>query len=235
MLAIMRRELGAFFSSIIGYAYLGVFYLATGLFFYAYLSSGSATADMSGIFGNMFMIILVFIPFLTMKLLSEEKKQKTDQALLTAPISLFSLVFGKFLATIIIYLLCIAVFLVLALVMAIFAPVSWVLIFGQFIGTFLMGATLITIGMFMSSLTENQVIAAISSLAISVALLLIDSFTSMISNPYIQLAVSKLSFSTHFTNFNSGVLDVADFIFFLSLMAVFIFLTMRVFEKRRWS
>ena len=95
--AIYRREMGAFFTSSIGYVFLAVFYLASGYFFYAG-SLANATTDMSSLFSSLFLIVVILIPILTMKLLSEEKKQKTEQGLLTAPVSLGGIILGKYFA-----------------------------------------------------------------------------------------------------------------------------------------
>ena len=106
---------------------------------------------------------------------------------------------------------------------------------GNMIGLFLLGAALIAIGMFISSLTENQVVAAVGSFAVSLFILLTDTLASVVGVDFISAIIEGLSFNGHYTNFTSGILDAVDLIFFLSVSVVFIFLTVRVFEKKRWS
>ena len=160
MSAVMKRELNSYFSSAIGYIFIAVFYVFAGFYFFATcLLSGYST--LSYVFSNMFAIAVFLVPVLTMRLWSEEKKQKTDQALFTAPVKLLPIVLGKYFAALIIYAISLAIFLVFGLVISCFVTPEWSVIIGNLIGLFLLGAALIAIGMFLSSLTENQVIAAV--------------------------------------------------------------------------
>lgn len=157
MSAVMKRELNSYFSSAIGYIFIAVFYVFAGFYFFATcLLSGYST--LSYVFSNMFAIAVFLVPVLTMRLWSEEKKQKTDQALFTAPVKLLPIVLGKYFAALIIYAISLAIFLVFGLVISCFVTPEWSVIIGNLIGLFLLGAALIAIGMFLSSLTENQVI-----------------------------------------------------------------------------
>ena len=165
MSAVMKRELNSYFSSAIGYIFIAVFYVFAGFYFFATcLLSGYST--LSYVFSNMFAIAVFLVPVLTMRLWSEEKKQKTDQALFTAPVKLLPIVLGKYFAALIIYAISLAIFLVFGLVISCFVTPEWSVIIGNLIGLFLLGAALIAIGMFLSSLTENQVIAAVSGLSL---------------------------------------------------------------------
>ena len=164
---------------------------------------------------------------LTMRMLSEDKRQKTDQVLLTAPISLFGLLMGKFFAALLVYVIAISITLVYALVLSV--------IISSYFGILLLGAALIAVGMFISSLTESQLVAAIVSIVIDVALLLVDSLATLMPTASLQNLVKGLSMSDHYGNFTMGILDFADAFFFLSIIALFIFLTSRVLEKRRWG
>lgn len=156
MSAIFRRELGAFFTSGIAYVFLAVFYLLAGLFFYMYTLS-SSTTDMSGMFSMLFAVIIFLIPILTMKSFSEEKKQKTEQGLLTAPVGLGGIVLGKYFATILMYIFGVSIVLIYALIISYFGSVDWGILFSNYLALILLGAAFIAIGMFISSLTENQV------------------------------------------------------------------------------
>ena len=160
MFAIFKRELKAYFTSPLGYVFLAIFYAFSGLFFYIFSLSVGST-DISSVFLMMFIVLMVFVPLLTMRLLSEDKKQKTDQLILTAPVSLLSIVMGKFLAAYAIFAIGVAVMPVYGFVMSTFATVSWLPIWGNTVGLLLLGGIFVSIGLFISSLTENQMIAAI--------------------------------------------------------------------------
>jgi ABC-2 type transport system permease protein len=234
MTAIMRRELSSYFYSPIGYVFLAVFYVFAGFYFFVSCLMSNST-ELSPVFGAMFTIVLFLIPILTMRLFSEDRKHKTDQALLTAPISLTGLVLGKFLAAFVIYLLSLSALLVDALIVAGFAPPNWQMIFGNFTGLLLLGSALISICMFISSLTENQVIAAIGGFASALGLLLLDSLGGVFQNPVAQKIFTGISFFQRYNDFTVGKFDLAGLFFFLSVCAIFIFLTVRALEKRRWS
>lgn len=234
MTAIMRRELLAYFSSPIGYLYLAVYYVFSGFYFFAG-TLYSNTTDMSSVFGNMFTIVLFLIPILTMRLFSEDNKHRTDQALLTAPIKLTSLVMGKFMAAAVVFLLGLSVTIVYAIIVAVFASPNWALIWGNFLALLLLGMALISIGMLISSMTENQVIAAVGAFAVALGLLLLDSLKGIFTNPVLIKIFSGLSFFDRYSSFSVGIFDFSAIIFFISVTAIFVFLTIRVLEKRRWS
>ena len=234
MFAIFRRELKNYFSSPIAYIYIAVFYALASFYFFGTSLLANST-NLSYIFSSLFTISIFMIPILTMRLLSEDQKYKTDQALLTAPVSLLAIVMGKYLAALMVYLIGILITLVFAVIVATFTIPDWAVIFGHFIGLFLLGAALIAIGTFISSLTENQVIAAVGGFAAGFALMLIDSLSSLTQNPFWQNLISGISFTSRYQSFTVGVLDFSDIIFFLSICTAFIFFTVRVFEKRRWA
>lgn len=234
MTAIMRRELLSYFSSPIGYIFLAVFYVFAGFYFFASNLMGNST-DISPVFQSMFTIVLFLIPILTMRLLSEDKKHRTDQALLTAPVSLTGLVLGKFLAAVAVFVMSLAVTMLYALTVAVFAPPNWALIFGNFAALLLLGMAFISIGLFISSMTENQVVAAVGGFASALLLIIIDSLAGIITNPILQAIVTGMSFFGRYSDFTVGKFDLDNVVFFLSVCAVFIFLTVRVLEKRRWS
>ena len=212
---------------------MAVIYVFSGYIFFGVLYSN--TTSLSNVFNGMFTIIMLLIPILTMRLMSEDLKNKTDQALLTAPISLVSLVLGKFLAALIVYCLGVAITLVYGVVIAAFAPPDWTVVFGNVLGMLLLGAALIAIGMFISALTENQVIAAVGGFAVGFSLILVNSLSALISIEWLKKFVSGLSFMERYDEFTNGILDISNIFFFVSVCAVFVFFTVRVIEKRRWS
>ena len=233
MAAIFRREFSSYFTSPIGYIFLTVFYFFSGIFFNSVVSSNST--DVTPVFGSLFLVLLVLIPLLTMRLMSEEKKQKTDQLLLTSPVSLSGLVYGKFLAAFCIYAMGIAVTLVYAVVLAGFASPQWMVIAGNILGALLLGFAMISIGIFISSLTENQMIAAVGTFAVMLFIYLMDAFSGWIGVKWVSNVLMSISFMTRYSEFTSGILNFSTVLYFLSIGVIFNFLTVRVLEKRRWS
>ncbi len=235
MMAILKRELSSYFTSPIGYVFLAVFYFFSGLFFYSVLYSN--TTDITYVFSGLFTVLLFIVPLLTMRLLSEEKKQKTDQLLLTAPVSLTGLVMGKFLAALCMYAIALSVTVVYALILAGFASPEWMVVIGNIFGALLLGAALISIGLFISSMTENQMIAAVGSFAVMMFILMMDSFATMLpaAFSFVGALLQSLSFMTRYTELTTGILNIGTVLFFVSVAVVFNFLTVRVLEKRRWS
>lgn len=234
MTAILKRELSSFFTSAVGYVVLAVYYFFAGMFFY-YTCLAIDNKDMSGLFNNMFMITILVIPIITMKSFSEEKKQKTDQALLTSPLGLGEIVVGKFLGSFIMFMCCIAIFVLCAFTLSLYSAPDWSVFLGNLIGTILLGAAMIAINIFISSLTESMIISAVVGMCIGLAIFFIDSLAELVSVTWISSAISSISFATHYQDFTTGILSISDMIFFLSIIVLFNFLTLRVLEKRRWS
>lgn len=234
MSAIFKREFGAYFQSPIGYVFLTVFYAFSGYYFFA-TSLAADLADITGVFYNLFTIIMFLIPILTMRLFSEDKRHKTDQLLLTAPLNLTPLALGKYLAALLVYLMGLAVTLVFGLIVSFFASPNWVLLLGNFVATLLFGMAIIAIGMFISSTTENQVIAAIVTFAVVIFLILVDTLSSLVSAPWLIAVVQGLSFLRRYSNFSTGIFELPSLVFFLSISALFVFLTVRALERRRWG
>lgn len=190
---------------------------------------------MSGVFGSLFTICIFLIPILTMRLYSEEKKHLTDQLLLTAPISLFSLVMGKFLAALIMLALGLSVTLAQATALSFIADVGWPVILSSFAGLMMMGSALIAVCSFISSLTENQLIAAVGSFAASLFLIIVDSLSTAVYDARVASLLEKLSFYRRAQDFMLGLFGLSGTVFFLSVAALFIFFTAMSLEKRRWS
>ena len=234
MFAIFKRELKAYFTSPLGYVFLAIFYAFSGLFFYIFSLSVGST-DISSVFLMMFIVLMVFVPLLTMRLLSEDKKQKTDQLILTAPVSLLSIVMGKFLAAYAIFATGVAVMPVYGFVMSTFATVSWLPIWGNTVGLLLLGGIFVSIGLFISSLTENQMIAAIGGFFINLMILLMNTLKSALPNGFLQDVLSSISVYSRYSEITSGIFSLSSLIFFVSVIFIFLFLTVRVLEKRRWA
>ena len=234
MTAIYQREMRSYLTSAVGYVFLAVFYAIAGYYFFA-TSLVSNSTDLSYVFSNLFSIVIYLVPMLTMRLFSEERRQKTEQALFTAPVSFTGVVMGKFLACLTMYLLGMGVTLLYFLVMCAFQIPDVAVFCGNFLGLFLLGAALCAIGIFISSLTESQVIAAVGSLAIGLFLLFANSFTPVVSSEWIIAVMDGISFYQHYLDFTRGLFNLSDLTFFISVTALFLFLTVRHLERRRIS
>jgi ABC-2 type transport system permease protein len=232
--AIYRRELKSYFTSPIGFSILIIFYFFSGIFFGA--TFGSGNPDLSGIFSTMFYIIMVLIPILTMRSFSEDKRQKTDQLLLTAPIKLPAIVMGKFLASLSVFGMAMGIMVVYQVIVSFYITPDWLVFFGNLLGMLLFGAALISVGLFVSTLTESQMVAAISCFAIELVIVLMDVVASMLpSTSVFYRILNWLSIYDRYTSFTKGTLDYANVIFFLSIAFVFIMLTTMVNDRRRYA
>lgn len=232
--AIYRREMGAFFTSGLAYVFLAVFYIFSGYYFYNDVI-GTGYTDTSPLFKNMFRIVLFLIPILTMKLLSEEKKNRTDQGLLTAPVGLWEIVVGKYLAALTIYVIAESIIFVYALILGYLGDVVWATLLGNYFAMLLLGTAFIAMGLFISSLTENQMTAAVFSMAVLFFIYLSDSITERINWDWLREAVLQLSFYSRYIEFTQGIFNLTSVLFYLSTAFLFNFFTVRVLEKRRWS
>ncbi len=234
MSAIYKRELRGYFTNPIGYVFIAVLLFFEGMQFYTVLANGSS-AYFTTIYGSIFTWCMMLIPILTMRLLSEDKKQKTDQALLTAPVSLGGLVFGKFLAAFTVYAIVILFTLIPAFIISFLAVPSWGEIFGNILGSLLYGGAMIAIGLFISSLTDSQMIAAVASFAVSILLIVFGQIASLFGSAWLTRLVSNLSFYERYYSFTTGVCDFSSVVFFLSVIGVFNYLAVTMLEKKRWS
>ena len=232
--AILKRELGAYFSSATAYVVMAVYFFFSGLFFNFYCISANSSS-LSYVYGNMFYIILFLIPIITMKTFAEEKKQKSDQALLTAPTSLTEIVLGKFLGAFCLYAICCCIFLVYAVVISFFASPEWSVILCTFIGILLLGGSLSAINVFISVMTESMVVAAVIGMGVGLVISMTNYLISLIQVDWIKNILNKINFLSYYENFTYGILSIVDVVFFLSVTALFLFFTVRVLEKRRWS
>ncbi|MCZ6670903.1 MAG: ABC transporter permease subunit [Acidobacteria bacterium] len=250
-LTIMWREFRAYFGSPLGYIVSGVYFFLVGLVFYRVLIGFSNICLQSAnnpyylqqlnvnewvvrpFFGLTRFIFLLMIPALTMRLFAEEKKNGTAELLLTAPISHMELVVGKFLGG-----LSMVMFL-LGLSLLFPAILFWVgnpdlpPILTGFLGMVLLGASFVAIGLLASSLTDNQVIAALSSFGMIFLLWLISWVTGQV-NPLLGNVLSYLSLIDHLEDFEKGVISSTHVIYYLSVIGFCLFLTQRVIESKRW-
>ncbi|MBO4524034.1 ABC transporter permease subunit [Ruminococcus sp.] len=239
MLAIYRREMGSFFTSGVAYVFLAVFWLVSGIFFYnTVIAVGNA--DTSNLFQSMFIIVLFLIPILTMKLLSEEKKNKTDQGLLTAPISLWDIVLGKYFAALTLYIIAESIIFVYAFIINYLGDVIWASLLGNYFAMLFLGAAFIAVGLFISSLTENQMASAVVCLVVLFVIYLSENLVASFENGNLAKriaykAVTNIAFYSRYIEFTRGVFSLPSVLFFVSTAFIFNFLTVKGLEKRRWS
>lgn len=233
MNAIRKRDLQGFFRSPLGYVYIGAFLAVMNLYFFAtcVLSSSS---DVSSVFSNMLIVFLFLMPILTMRLFSEDYKQGTDRLLLTAPISVWAIVGGKFLAAIGVLLRALLGTVPWLLIILLFGTPAWSSILGCYIAVLCAAAIFAAMGMFLSSLTESQLIAAVLSFALFLGLYVADMLSySMGTDGLLGSILNWFSIFTRYDTFMSGQFSLGNLIYFLSLTGLFLYLTARVLERRR--
>ncbi len=243
MKAIFKREFASYFKSPIGYIFIGLFLAFSSLIFMT-TNISYGTTSMTNYFVTNCYIFIVAVPLITMKMFSEERKLKTDQLLLTAPVKVTEIVLGKFLSGLAVLGIAVLTTVIYLPFMKIYGnPAVFEAIIG-YIGIFLYGAMLVSIGMFISSLTQSQVISAIATLAVVALLMMAGSINidfKLLFNgafgflgAFLNGALEFLNIGERFYDFASGTLNIVPLIYFLSFTALFILLTVNKIEKRRW-
>lgn len=234
MLAIFKREMRSYFTTPIGYIFLAIFFAVSGAVF-AYSTLYSMTADTTVYFTFMMFVFIVLLPLLTMKLFSEEKKMRTDQLLLTAPISILSMVAAKFLAAYTMFAGSMLISSLQFLILYRYAAVKTAVLLGNLLAILLVGMVFIAVGTFVSSLAENQLAAAVGTIGLLFVLAVISFLNEFIPFYPIRFLLQCVSVFSRFQNFVNGIFDIASIVYYLSVTAVFLFLTVRVYERRRWA
>jgi ABC-2 type transport system permease protein len=189
---------------------------------------------MQGFLGTMSVVLLFLTPMLTMALFSEEKKRGTMELLLTSPITDLQIVLGKFFAAVAFFAIMLLSTWIPASVVYIFASPSTAPILTGYLGLLLYGLAVLSIGMFISALTESQVVAAMWTFGVSLALWLVDGFTRNFENPVIKGIFDYMSIISHLDDFLKGILNTTNVIFYLSLTLLGLFLTYRSIDSLRW-
>ena len=233
MLAIFKREFKSYFISPIGYIFLAAFTFFESMFFTMVYSAGSTQVEQ--IIASVTSVVIFALPILTMKMLSEDRRQKVDQVLLTAPISVTAIIMGKLLATLAVFMLAFAPTLIFEIIVSTLATANWLNYLYSLFGIMLLGAAMISIGMFISSLTESSVVAAILTIVVNFIVMMATSFASTVSSEVLTTVAESISFIDRFNNFTSSMLSIADIVYFLSITVVFVFLSVRSVERRRWA
>lgn len=231
-LAIARRELSSYFSSPLAYVITALFLVAAGYFFSANVIF-TRQATVRPLFQTMYTILLLLTPALTMRLLAEEQKNGTIELVLTAPVREWEVVIGKFLAGFGFLAVMIGLTAYYPLLLSIYGNPDQGGIIGGYVGALLFGAATIAIGLLASSLTQNQIVAAVLSFTVLLLLWVIDGLASVFPGP-VGSALSYLALFPHFNDMTRGVIDTKDVVYYVSLVAAALFLTWRVMEARRW-
>lgn len=248
MFAIYKKELRSFFITPIGYIYTGAF-LGLAALICCYTTILSASYDTTTYFTVMMFAMGILIPLLTMRLFAEEKKLRTEQLLLTAPVTITGMVMGKFLAALTVFggsllVSCINFIPIYTTAAAErgnqsyefyhIGPVTGELI-GNLVGLLLIGAAFIALGTFISALTENQLAAAVITISVIALMLGLGLINNLIDVYWIRTVLSWISIYSRFGNFQNGLFDYAAILYYASICFIFVFLTVRVYEKRRWN
>lgn len=235
MLAVFKKEMRSYFTGVIGYVFL-VLYLALGGAVFCFTTLFSMTADVTPYFTYMLIASAVILPLLTMKSFSEERKIKTEQLLLTAPVSIIGMVFGKFLAAYCMFAGCMIFNSLYFLILNYYAVLKFWILLGNLVAILLVGMVFISVGLFVSSLTENQLAAAVGTIAILAGFLLIGVLSSLLPSSYwLRYVLDFISVFSRFQGFTNGYFDVASLVYYLSISAIFIYLTIRIYDRRRYG
>ena len=257
MFAIFKKEMRSYFISPIGYVFVGIF-LALSALLCCYTTIQSNSYSTSTYFTIIIFAMIILIPLLTMRSFAEERKQRTEQLILTAPVSITAMVLGKYFASLTMFVGCVLASSVNFIPLYVMGnveregdpysvthigPVTSEIV-GSLIAVVLIGAAFIAIGIFISSLTENQLSAAvitISIIVVMVALGFINQIGSdaegnrLISNYAVRAVIDWLSVLSRFGYFTYGIFDISALVYYVSLAGLFVFFTVRVYEKRRWG
>ena len=287
MLAMFKKEMKTYFTSMTGYIFLGFFIMVMGIFYTLYCVM-SLSGQYSAVLSSGILIFLLLVPTITMRLIAEETRQKTDQLLYTSPISVGDGVIGKYFAALVLFFIALGVTAIFPYMLSFFGEVPFVETFGTFVAFYLIGACFIAVGLFISSLTENQIVSAVATFGVLLAMYLMDGIAqslptsriasvvfaillilalaffiySNIKNLYVSIGIGVVgvaaviilyavvptifdgllvnvfgwfSIMRRFNNFYYGIFDVASIVYYLSFSAIFVYLTIQVVEKRRWS
>ncbi len=235
MLAIFKREMRAYFTGVIGYVFLVIFLAVAGVIF-AYTTLFSMSANVTSYYTMMLLFSAIILPILTMKSFSEEKKMKTEQLLLTSPVSITGMVIGKFLAAYVMFCAAVLFTSLYFLMLLPYAPLKFAVLVGNIIALLFVGAVFISIGLFVSSLTENQLSAAIGSIAIIAAFLGVALLAALLPETYaIRFVLEGISVFSRFQGFVNGYFEISSIVYYLSIMGIFLYFTVRIYDRRRYN
>ncbi len=250
--AIVKRELDSYFASPIAYVILAIFALLTGYFFYVriqlynFLSlqfmryQGEIPALNIGnfiiqpLYANLGVILLLLIPIITMKSYAEEKRNGTKELIMTSPVTLTEIVLGKFISACLVFITMLVLTLSVPIILGSYASSDTGIMITTYLGMFLLGASMISVGMFASSITENQIVAAVITFGILLLFWTIGWVSHSASPAMSAFLVYMSLIDRHFQDLLKGLIDTRDLVYYISFTFFFLFLTHRVLESERW-
>ena len=248
---VAKKELRTYFTSPIAYVIMTVFMVLVGFFFYSLVYWFNAQAMQmaqnqyyanqininqmlfSPLFHNISIILLLMLPLLTMRLFAEEKKIGTEELLYTSPISVSEIILGKFLASLLVLLAMLSLTALLSIFTFLYGKPELAPVLMGYLGLFLLGAAFIAIGLFFSSVTDNQIVAAVLTFG-ALLLFWIISWASNAATGFWKDVLNYVSFFQHFDNMTQGILDTTDVVYYLSFAFFGLFLTHTAIQSRRW-
>lgn len=253
LICLIQKELRTSLASPVAYVVGAIFLLVSGLLFsnitalvarqtLQFLQFQGFTPQLSinemilrPTYRNMAVVLILITPILTMRLFAEEKRSRTIELLMTSPISITTIIFGKYLAALGLYVIMLGLTVYMPILMALFGSIEWGPILTGYLGLILLGAVFLSIGLFASTLTENQIIAASVSFGLLLVFWLLGLAAMAAGSGVLGQLLTYLSFFEHLDNFIKGIIDVGDIVYFVSLAAFGLFLSHRVVESQRWS
>jgi len=227
-----KKELKGYFDSPIAYIVITIFLLISGWFFFSDLFLVNQ-ASLRNLFSIVPFIFMFFVPAVTMRLISEEKRSGTIELLLTLPVRDHEIILGKFLAGMILISVSVILTLVYTLTLSGLGDLDAGSVVAGYIGLIFLGATYVSVGVFTSSLTQNQVVAFITSFLIIFILFMLNKVLIFVPS-FLASFFEYLSVDYHFSNISRGVIDSRDLIYYLSIIFLFLFLSVRALESRKW-
>ncbi len=235
MFAIYKRELRSYFISPIGYIFVAVYLAVSGIIFSICTLNAGQDSSVATYFMMLLYMFIIALPLLTMKLFADEKKARTEQLLLTSPVSLMGMVAAKFFAAYTIFAGTYLVSCINFIALYNYGTPNTAVLFGSSVALLLVGGACISVGVFISSLTENQLIAALATIVVILFFMMTSALNSYIDSALIRSVLNWVSIFERFSNFAYGYFDINAIVYYASISFAFLFLTVRVYEKRRWS
>ena len=229
---IFKKELRVYFVSPLAYAFLGVFLLIAGMFFYLGVAL-TGEASLRVMLGNLAIALIFVLPMLTMRHFAEEQRSGTFELLMTSPISPISLIVGKWMASLFMCLLMLAGTLLFPAILAYYGDPDWGVIGTSYLGLVLVCAAFCATGLFASSLTNDQVAAGMGGIVMLLPFWMVGSAGAVVGDKA-QAVLDQLALLPHLRGFTKGIIDSADILYFVAFTFVFLFLTFRTLESRRW-
>ena len=234
MLAIYKKEMRTYFMTPLGYVFIAVFLAVSG-FVFAFSTFQTKTSDVSGYFQLMIFGYIVIIPLLTMRSFAEERRTRTEQLLMTSPVTIPAMVFAKFLAAFTMFAGTVLLSCVYYLPLFGYGEPNVGRAVGCLIAMLLLGMCFIAVGIFVSTLTESTVTASIGTMTILLVFVVAAIFNNLIDSYVIRSVLSWISVYSRYVNFTYGIFDIAAAVYYVSITAVFLFLAVRVYERRRYA